>query len=86
MKLRERFTKTNILSALAVSFACGFTACLFSPLEIYFGNPRDFQLTAAEAVLPMLCTAAVISLGMFLIFLILVIAESVILILYQRKE
>lgn len=63
--MKERFCKKNILPAAAVCFLAGFTIAFFSPAEIYTSNPTEYLIGVADALIPLLITAAVLTVLLF---------------------
>lgn len=58
---KERFCKKNIITALAVCVFTAFTLCFFSPAEMYAANPTEYLIGPADALIPLLITAAALS-------------------------
>ena len=69
--LKERFqrlTKHRELIILMTSLVCSFTICFFSPVDMFFGNQREFTVGPQHIVLPLLLLSVLSAAGAFLLF------------------
>ena len=70
MSIKKRFCLKNILSALVLTFAVGFTVFFFSPSDIFLGNQKEFLIGAQYIMLPMAGVSLAVSTGIFLFLII----------------
>ena len=68
--MKERFCFRNIISAIIIAVATGFTLFFFSPSDIFLGNQKEFVLGAKYIMLPMAGVALAVSAGIFLFLII----------------
>ena len=60
-----------VISSTLLSITLAFTFLFFSPMEMFFGNQKEFVLGAGQMVLPLLLAASVSAAALELFFLIL---------------
>ena len=69
--LKERFrrlTGHRELIILMTSLVCSFTVCFFSPVDMFFGNQREFTVGPRHIILPLLLLSVLAAAGAFLLF------------------
>ena len=68
--MKEKFCFRNIISAIIIAVATGFTLFFFSPSDIFLGNQKEFVLGAKYIMLPMAGVSLAVSAGIFLFLII----------------
>lgn len=81
---KSGFCKKNELTMLLISLAFSFTLFFFAPLDVFIGNQKDFIVGFGRVFPPMLITAAIAAIALFVLQNLMLLIHEIAYIIFSR--